>query len=131
MRQPRCNLHSLTLAVQTALLCSGLALAVPLASAAPAEPAVQTQVFDIAAGPLAEVLNRYASAAGVALSFDASALQGQSSPGLQGPYQVEDGFAHLLQGSGLRAVRQVEGSTASKRCPRQVSWVVMCCSWKR
>ena len=36
-------------------------------------------------------------------------MQGQSSPGLQGPYQVEDGFARLLQGSGLRAVRQAEG----------------------
>ncbi len=118
MRQPRCKLHKLTAAVQAALFCSGLALAVPMAAAAPAEPAAQVQSFEIAGGPLAEVLNRYASVAGVALSFDAAALQGQSSQGLQGSYAVEEGFARLLQGSGLRAVRQGEGVYGLERQPQ-------------
>lgn len=119
MRQPRCKLHTLTAAVQAALFCSGLALALPMAAAAPAEPAAQVQSFDIAGGPLAEVLNRYASAAGVALSFDSAALQGQSSQGLQGSYAVEEGFARLLQGSGMRAVRQGEGVYGLERQPQQ------------
>lgn len=121
MLEPRCTLHSLTVAVQAALLCSGLALAVPAASAAPAESAVQAQSFDIAGGPLAEVLNRYASAAGVALSFDATALQGQRSQGLQGTYDVEEGFARLLQGSGLRVVRQGDGIYGLEPQPQQRS----------
>lgn len=119
MRQPRCKLHKLTAAVQAALFCSGLALAVPMAAAAPAEPAAQVQSFDIAGGPLAEVLNRYASAAGVALSFDSAALQGQISQGLQGSYAVDEGFARLLQDSGLRAVRQGEGVYGLERQPQR------------
>jgi iron complex outermembrane receptor protein len=119
MRQPRCKLHSLTVAVQAALLCSSLALTVPTVSAAPAESAVQAQSFDIAGGPLAEVLNRYASAAGIALSFDATALQGLRSQGLQGTYEVEEGFARLLQDSGLRAVRQGEGIYGLEPQPQQ------------
>ncbi len=66
--------------------------------------------FSIAAGPLSRVLGEFASAAGVALSFDAAALSAKQSPGLQGRYSVDEGFAALLAGTGLQAVNKGTGS---------------------
>lgn len=66
--------------------------------------------FDIAPGPLAQVVAQYAGSAGVALSFDAARLQGLQSPGLQGRYSIDAGFAQLLSGSGRRAERQANGA---------------------
>lgn len=60
--------------------------------------------FDLAPGPLADVLARFANAAGAALSFDAAVLQGRQSNGLQGRYTVQQGFDILLAGSGYEAV---------------------------
>ena len=64
----------------------------------------------IAAGPLSQALNAYASAAGVELTMDASLLQGKRSAGLSGSYTVAEGFAELLRGQGLRAAREANGS---------------------
>ncbi|MBN7823086.1 STN domain-containing protein, partial [Bowmanella yangjiangensis] len=108
MQSPRSTRSALRSAIRNALFCSGLALGAALPALARADSA-HTQAYQISAGPLAEVLGRFASAAGVALSFDAALLQGRQSQGLQGQYGVEDGFARLLQGSGLQAVRQAEG----------------------
>lgn len=108
MQSPRSTRSALRSAIRNALFCSGLALGTALPALAQADSA-HTQAYQISAGPLAEVLGRFASAAGVALSFDAALLQGRQSQGLQGQYGVEDGFARLLQGSGLQAVRQAEG----------------------
>ncbi|WP_039051638.1 TonB-dependent siderophore receptor [Bordetella avium] len=72
-----------------------------LAPAAGAQTAVGS--YDIAAGPLAEALTRYAQARGVVLSFEPSRLRGLSSPGLKGEYGVAEGFARLLAGSGMQA----------------------------
>ena len=67
----------------------------------------------IAAGPLSQALNAYASAAGVELTMDASLLQGKRSAGLSGSYTVAEGFAELLRGQGLRAAREANGATRS------------------
>ena len=97
---------ALALAVHLALgaLCigTGAAVAAPAASAQP-------RAYDIAPGPLTETLGRFANAAGVALSFDGANTEGHRSPGLQGSYSVDSGFATLLAGSGLQAVRQANG----------------------
>ncbi|MBK4994691.1 TonB-dependent siderophore receptor [Pseudomonas sp. S37] len=97
---------ALALAVHLALgaLCigTGAAVAGPAASAQP-------RAYDIAPGPLTETLGRFANAAGVALSFDGVSTQGRRSAGLQGSYSVDAGFATLLAGSGLQAVRQANG----------------------
>ncbi|WP_416638516.1 STN domain-containing protein [Pseudomonas sp. OHS18] len=44
------------------------------------------------------------------LSFAAVQTEGLDSPGLQGDYGVDEGLARLLQGSGLQAQRQGNGS---------------------
>ncbi len=64
----------------------------------------QARMFTIAPGPLYAVLNRFASAGGIDLSYDAALLGTAQSPGLIGSYTVPDGLRALLAGSGLEAV---------------------------
>lgn len=88
----------------TLALHGGLVL--PLLGAAGqahAEEAVKT--YAIAPGPLGAVLSRFASEAGVVLSFDAVLTNGKQSAGLQGSYSVHQGFAQLLTGSDLRVIQ--------------------------
>ncbi|CAM4050387.1 Outer-membrane receptor for ferric coprogen and ferric-rhodotorulic acid [Pseudomonas reidholzensis] len=70
----------------------------------------QATRFEIAPGPLGTALSQFASSAGVTLSFASEQTQGLSSPGLQGNYGTDEGLAQLLQGSGLQARRQSNGS---------------------
>ncbi|MBO3275152.1 TonB-dependent receptor [Pseudomonas schmalbachii] len=105
------------LALAIALLA---APAIPIAVQAAEQPgATQSQVreYDIPAGPLNETISRFASAAGVALSFDAELTRGRTSPGLRGRYSVDDGFVTLLAGSGLGAQRQANGSYVLRQLP--------------
>ncbi|WP_231755228.1 TonB-dependent siderophore receptor [Bordetella sp. N] len=73
--------------------------------------------FDIAAGPLAQVISQYASAAGVALSFDGAQTRGLTSAGVHGAYSVDAGFAAALAGSGLEAVRGAQGAYTLRALP--------------
>lgn len=104
--------HPLVRAIHAALLCATVGAAMPVVAADAATPssAQASWSFAIASGSLTEALSRFASAAGVALSFDAAQTEGRRSPGLRGEYTVESGFATLLAGSGLQAVRQGNGS---------------------
>ncbi|MFF7706666.1 TonB-dependent siderophore receptor [Pseudomonas sp. NPDC007930] len=65
--------------------------------------------YHVPAGPLANSLARFASEAGVVLSFDAASTQGKTAPALEGNYSVEAGFATLLAGSQLQVARQPSG----------------------
>lgn len=65
--------------------------------------------YRIPAGPLSSALSRFAGEAGVLLSVDARLTEGKHSPGLQGSYGIEAGFAELLRGSGLQAVADGNG----------------------
>lgn len=102
----------------TALRPLALALfaALPLlgghaAHAQQAAPAASVQAFRIGAGPLALVLNQFASEAGILLSANAALTDGKTSPGLQASgVTVEQGLQQLLAGSGLQARRQPDGS---------------------
>ncbi|WP_407310661.1 TonB-dependent siderophore receptor [Pseudomonas sp. nanlin1] len=58
--------------------------------------------YQVPAGPLSAALTRFAGLAGVDLSLDPALVNGRTSPGLSGEYAVEEGFARLLQGSGLQ-----------------------------
>ena len=92
----------------TAILSAGLALQcialAPLANAAEqAQASAEQKAFRIAAGPLGTALTRFSGDAGVVVSFDANLTAGRNTAGLNGVYSVEQGFALLLQGSGLLA----------------------------
>lgn len=85
-----------------------LSLAVALAALAPLQSAMaadaaqssEARSYSIAPGPLGNVLAQFAALSGVPLSFDSTLLNDQQSPGLQGSYSAQSGFAQLLQGSG-------------------------------
>lgn len=93
-----------------ALLAHGSVLQPLLSSSGQAGAAEQQRHYQIAAGALGEVLSRFAGDAGVVLSFDSSLTAGRQSPGLVGNYSVDQGFALLLGGNGLVAVRNADGS---------------------
>lgn len=87
-----------------------LGLATSLGLSVVSLPALaDTRSYDIPAGPLGTALNRYASQAGVALSFDASQVRGLQAGALQGNYSLEEGFARLLHGSGLQVQAETDG----------------------
>ncbi len=106
--------RALALGIRAALLCLPLSIAPGLAIAqSTTQQAVRS--YDIPAGPLSSALSRFAGQAGVLLSVDGSLLQGLETTGLRGQYGVDDGFAALLQGSGLQAVRDGKGNYSLSR----------------
>lgn len=97
--------------LSTALL---LAMASPLTSHAD----IAVRDYHIEAGDLGRTLTRFASDAGVVLTFDPALTQGRTSAGLNGSYNVEDSLRRLLSGRGLRAVKQEEGRYSLERSPK-------------
>ncbi|MBC3486842.1 TonB-dependent siderophore receptor [Pseudomonas kermanshahensis] len=89
-----CGIHRAALTLSLA----GSLLVLPAAWA-------QAQRYDIPAGSLAEALSQFAAASGVMITFSAEDTAGLGSPGLQGDFELHQGFARLLQGSGLRLVQ--------------------------
>lgn len=59
---------------------------------------------NIAPGLLSHALAQFAVAVGVPLSFDPAQLGNRQSPGLQGNYSAQAGFAQLLEGSGFELI---------------------------
>lgn len=88
-----------------------LSLAIAMAALAPTAMAADTtpRTYHLAAGPLADVLARFAASAGVPLSFDPALLNGLQSQGLQGNYSVPEGFTRLLAGSGYSLITTDSG----------------------
>jgi outer membrane receptor for ferric coprogen and ferric-rhodotorulic acid len=101
--------------LRPALLRSALLLAMASPLASHAE--IATRDYHIEAGDLGQTLTRYASDAGVVLSFDPALTQGRTSAGLNGRYSIEDSLRQLLSGSGLRAVELENGRYALERRP--------------
>lgn len=90
------------------LLLGGTLVYPLLGSQALAESAVQR--FSVAAGPVDNALSQFASQANVILSFSPAQTGNRRTQGLQGQYSIEQGFAMLLQGTGLQAVAQAPSS---------------------
>ncbi|MBH3392839.1 TonB-dependent siderophore receptor [Pseudomonas putida] len=112
---PRVTRHSyprkpLVVAMFSAALLLQAGVVHPLTSAGQASAAEAARSYTIAAGPLGAVLSRFASDAGVVLSFEAELTQGKRSPGLQGTYSVEQGFARLLAGTELQVMAASNGN---------------------
>ncbi|MDT7833994.1 TonB-dependent receptor [Aquabacterium sp. OR-4] len=111
---PALRRNSLSMWVSLCLGGAGAGLApLALAQPAPAAPAAAAALREHAlpAGPLGDLLMRYAAAAGVQLVFDPGLLQGRSSPGLRGRFSLAGGFEQLLRGSGLVLVATPTGYT--------------------
>jgi len=107
--QPALNRRALALAVHFAAV--GL-LAVPQLSQPAMAQTTQQQArhYDIASGPVSSVINRFAAESGVFISGAGELGEGRQSPGLQGQYLVDEGLGRLLDGTGLTAARQSDGS---------------------
>jgi iron complex outermembrane receptor protein len=107
--------------VAVALMLAGTSLLPVSAAQAQAANPLSTpespRRYDIPAGPLDRTLNRYASEAGVELSVDGALIQGKTSAGLAGSYGVQEGFAELLRGQGLRIVRGASGAYSLRPAP--------------
>ncbi|WYX60096.1 TonB-dependent receptor plug domain-containing protein [Achromobacter xylosoxidans] len=97
-----------------------LAAFTPLRASHAQTPALTASTLrvDIPAGPLSTVLNQYAQAADVSLSFDAALLAGKESAGLRGSFDVETGFRRILQGSGFEAVASAPGRYMLRGLPQ-------------
>lgn len=104
MSQPTAfTLRPLALAITATLLCLG-----PLNVQAVETPSTQetTRSYNIGAGSLVSVLNRFAEQSGVFIAGHNSLAAGKTSPGLSGSYTPAAGLQRLLQGSGLQAQPQ-------------------------
>lgn len=105
------------------LMMGGVATAVAWAPAASAQAvtAVEQAVvrqYDIPAGALSQVLTRFSTEAGIYLVGAGALVQGKHSPGLQGTYDVAEGFNALLSGTGLAAYRQADGGYGLRPLPQ-------------
>lgn len=73
--------------------------------------------YSIPPGPLGRTLSSFAAQSGIALSFDHRLTEGLNSAGLSGNHTTRQGFARLLDGSGLELFRQADGSYGLRRMP--------------
>lgn len=102
--------HKLAGAVVQAITCM-TATAPLLMLPTWASAAEQAQAdFDIPAGPLAPALSRFGQAAHILLSYPSTLTAGRSTAGLHGNFDVDQGLAMLLAGSGLEASRSANGN---------------------
>ena len=95
-------------------LAVGLSISPVVISTSWAEDA-ERRSYEVPAGNLGAALTRFASQAGINLSVDPVLMSGRRSGGLSGDYSVDEGFAQLLQGSGLQI--QPVGSDAYTLIP--------------
>lgn len=76
-----------------------------------------TRRYDIAAGPLSDVLTRFSGETGVYVVGASAEAKGKTSPGVHGTYSVATALRALLTGTGLQAVQQADGSYSLRPAP--------------
>ncbi len=77
--------------------------------------------YDIPAGALGPALSRFSAESGFTLSFEPALTEGRTTSGLRGSYGKADGFARLLEGSGLEAVPREGGGYTLRKSVSGVS----------
>jgi len=102
---PRFRQAALAVSLSSTLLTTATVWAEPVA-------------YSIPAGSLASAMKKFATASGVVVSFSREEVAGLHSEGLRGNYELEQGFAQLLQGSGLQVQQAGDKRYALVR-PRQ------------
>ncbi|WP_322094771.1 TonB-dependent siderophore receptor [Paraburkholderia bannensis] len=68
------------------------------------------QHYEIASGPLANVLNQFGQQAGVMIAYPGALAANRTSAGLHGDYRVAEGLTRILRNTGLAASAQENGS---------------------
>lgn len=99
--------------IGAAVLTLFAASAHPDAIAAPpaaSQQSASVQHYEIAAGPLATVLNQFGQQAGVMIAYPGSLAANRTSAGLRGDYRVGEGLTRILRNTGLSASAQQNGS---------------------
>ncbi|ARU88241.1 TonB-dependent siderophore receptor [Pseudomonas sp. M30-35] len=110
MRSTKSHPTRLRQAVRCAALMLPLAFLPQLSTAAQDEAVDQhVRQYSIAPGKLSSALSRFAGEAGVMLSVDARLTEGKQTQGLNGEYDVNEGFRRLLEGTGLRLNQDAQG----------------------
>ncbi len=82
----------------------------PTANAAASRQSVSVQHYEIASGPLANVLNQFGQQAGVMIAYPGALAANRTSAGLHGDYRVAEGLTRILRNTGLAASAQENGS---------------------
>ncbi len=95
-------------AIGTVVACSAIgsktinvahAQSVPQPSGATSQ--TQVQRFDIASGPLSEVLPQFARAAGITFTLSIDSIGTITSPGVSGTFTIQEALQHLLEGTSV------------------------------
>lgn len=102
-----------TFILKPMVLCINMALGSTLIlastlAAAQTEAAV-SRTYNIAAGSLNQVLTQFSAQSGSAISMNGEQLSTIQSQGLQGSYQIEQGFDTLLSGTNYRVEQTLNG----------------------
>jgi iron complex outermembrane recepter protein len=105
------------LAVSIALLCGSAAFLPASAQVKTGAQGAAVRSYDIPAGALNGVLNRFAAEAGVFVAASGNLTDSKQSPGLRGSYSAAEALSRLLSGTGLEAVPQANGSYALRVLP--------------
>lgn len=110
------------LRIAISIAFTGLSV-VHASTALAADQNIQQQVYqyNIDAGPLAEVINLFASASGLALTFEADTLKDIQSQGLHGQFTIQQGFSKLLSENGLQAVKSDDGTYIIRKSSKSSS----------
>ncbi len=113
---PNTSQRSLAFAMQLLVLVGMTSGWTNGALAQQAKPAQRLQAgasdvrnYNIASGPLNQVLMRFLGESGVLLSGSTELTQGQTSPGVRGRYSSGAALAALLNGTGVSAVSDERG----------------------